>query len=199
MLAPLEASKIGIVFLDACRNSATDVGLGMTVRMVSLGQSAQRAGHPRHRVAWRSSPAPIRRACSAPTPRSSTTSPPTAPVATVPFTKALLKHIGTKDIIIQEVMIRVRKSVMEETHERADPVGGSGSERELQVPAGLRRAPRAGGASVNGRRLRRQSARAQEKQWRHAQCRRRNRLLTAARPAASSRPAYLTIPDSAGP
>ena len=32
-----------------------------------------------------------------------------------PFTKALLKHIGTKGIIIQELMIRVRKSVMEET------------------------------------------------------------------------------------
>src|SRR5262245_15644900 len=31
VLAPLEAAKIGIVFLDACRNSATDVGLGMTV------------------------------------------------------------------------------------------------------------------------------------------------------------------------
>ena len=41
VLAPLEASKIGIVFLDACRNSATDVGLGMTVRMVSLGQQTR--------------------------------------------------------------------------------------------------------------------------------------------------------------
>ena len=39
VLAPLEASKIGIVFLDACRNSASETGLGMTARMVSLGQA----------------------------------------------------------------------------------------------------------------------------------------------------------------
>jgi uncharacterized caspase-like protein len=39
VLAPLETSKIGIVFLDACRNSAADTSLGMTARMVSLGQT----------------------------------------------------------------------------------------------------------------------------------------------------------------
>jgi uncharacterized caspase-like protein len=30
VLTPLEASRIGIVFLDACRNSAADTSLGMT-------------------------------------------------------------------------------------------------------------------------------------------------------------------------
>ena len=38
-----------------------------------------------------------------------------------PFTKALLKHIGTKGITIQDLMIRVRKSVMEETKNEQIP------------------------------------------------------------------------------
>ena len=38
-----------------------------------------------------------------------------------PFTKALLRHIGTRGIIIQELMIRVRKSVMEETSNQQIP------------------------------------------------------------------------------
>jgi len=33
-----------------------------------------------------------------------------------PFTKALLAHIGTKGLTIQELMIRVRKSVMQATN-----------------------------------------------------------------------------------
>jgi uncharacterized caspase-like protein len=32
-----------------------------------------------------------------------------------PFTKALLKHMGTRGLSIQELMIRVRRSVMDET------------------------------------------------------------------------------------
>jgi uncharacterized caspase-like protein len=38
-----------------------------------------------------------------------------------PFTRALLKHIGTKGISIQDLMIRVRKSVMEETRNEQIP------------------------------------------------------------------------------
>jgi uncharacterized caspase-like protein len=120
VLAPLEASKIGIVFLDACRNSATDVGLGMTMRMVSLGQarsvplirgagsievkpSAYSAG------VFRAYATQLNNVASDGAGRNS------------PFTKALLKHIGTKGIIIQELMIRVRKSVMEETGNQQIP------------------------------------------------------------------------------
>ena len=120
VLAPLEVSKIGIVFLDACRNSATDVGLGMTVRMVSLGQarsvpvirgagsmeikpSAYSAG------VFRAYATQLNNVASDGAGRNS------------PFTKALLKHIGTKGIIIQELMIRVRKSVMEETGNQQIP------------------------------------------------------------------------------
>src|SRR5262249_15887594 len=38
-----------------------------------------------------------------------------------PFTKALLKHISTQGISIQELIIRVRKSVMEETTNKQIP------------------------------------------------------------------------------
>src|SRR5205814_9557816 len=38
-----------------------------------------------------------------------------------PFTKALIKHIGTKGMSIQELMIQVRKSVMEETANKQIP------------------------------------------------------------------------------
>ena len=44
VLEPLEASRIGIVFLDACRNSSADAGLGITARTVSLGKVKRRNG-----------------------------------------------------------------------------------------------------------------------------------------------------------
>jgi uncharacterized caspase-like protein len=120
VLAPLEASKIGIVFLDACRNSATDVGLGMTVRMVSLGQtrsvpvirgagSMEVKPSPYSAGVFRAYATQLNNVASDGAGRNS------------PFTKALLKHLDTKNIIIQELMIRVRKSVMEETNNQQIP------------------------------------------------------------------------------
>jgi uncharacterized caspase-like protein len=121
VLAPLEASKIGIVFLDACRNSATDVGLGMTVRMVSLGQQTRSVPVIRGTGSMEVKPSPysagvfrayatqLNNVASDGAGRNS------------PFTKALLRHIGTRGIIIQELMIRVRKSVMEETNNQQIP------------------------------------------------------------------------------
>ena len=121
VLAPLESAKIGIVFLDACRNSATDVGLGMTVRMVSLGQpsrsmpvirgtgsieikpSAYSAG------VFRAYATQLNNVASDGAGRNS------------PFTKALLKHSETKVIIITELIIRARKSVMQETQNMQIP------------------------------------------------------------------------------
>jgi uncharacterized caspase-like protein len=121
VLAPLEASKIGIVFLDACRNSATDAGLGMTVRMVSLGQQTRSVPVIRGTGSMEVKPSPysagvfrayatqLNNVASDGAGRNS------------PFTKALLRHIGTRGIIIQELMIRVRKSVMEETNNQQIP------------------------------------------------------------------------------
>ena len=121
VLAPLEAAKIGIVFLDACRNSATDVGLGMTVRMVSLGQPSRSVPVIRGTGSTEIKPS----AYSAGVFRAYATQ--LNNVASdgagrnSPFTKALLKHIDTKGIIIQELMIRVRKSVMQETQNMQIP------------------------------------------------------------------------------
>jgi uncharacterized caspase-like protein len=120
MLAPLEASRIGIVFLDACRNSATDTGLGMTARMVSLGQarsvpvvrgtgSLEIKPSPHSAGVFRAYATQLDNVASDGSGRNS------------PFTKALLKHIGTKGISIQDLMIRVRKSVMEDTSNQQIP------------------------------------------------------------------------------
>ena len=115
VLAPLEASKIGIVFLDACRTSASDPSLGMSARVVSLqGQSRsvpvvrgtgslEIKPSPHSAGVFRAYATQLNNVASDGAGRNS------------PFTKALLKHIGTKGISIQELMIRVRKSVMEET------------------------------------------------------------------------------------
>ena len=122
VLTPLEASRIGIVFLDACRNSAADAGLGMTARMVSLGgQNARSVPVVRGTGSLEIKPSPhsagvfrayatqLNNVASDGAGRNS------------PFTKALLKHIGTKGISIQDLMIRVRKSVMEETGNQQVP------------------------------------------------------------------------------
>ena len=116
VLAPLEVARIGIVFLDACRNSASDVGLGMTMRMVSLGQPTRSVPVIRGTASMEIKPS----AYSAGVFRAYATQ--LNNVASdgagrnSPFTKALLKNIDAKGIIIQELMIRVRKAVMQETN-----------------------------------------------------------------------------------
>ncbi len=118
VLAPLEASKIGIVFLDACRTNAAQPDLNL--RVVSL--KAKRAvpilrgtgsmeikPSPYSAGVFRAYATQLDNAASDGTGRNS------------PFTKALLSHIGTKGISIQELMIRVRKSVMQETANQQVP------------------------------------------------------------------------------
>ena len=121
VLEPLEASRIGIVFLDACRNSSADAGLGMTARTVSLGKvtrsvpvvrgtgSLEIKPSPHSAGVFRAYATQLNNVASDGAGRNS------------PFTRALLKHIGTKGITIQDLMIRVRKSVMEETKNQQIP------------------------------------------------------------------------------
>jgi uncharacterized caspase-like protein len=114
VLGPLESSRIGIVFLDACRTDPAVAGVGLSLRVASLGTgrtvpllrgtgsleispSAYSAG------VFRAYATQLDNVASDGAGRNS------------PFTKALIKHIGTKGLSIQELMIRVRKSVMEET------------------------------------------------------------------------------------
>ncbi len=118
ILSPLEASKIGIVFLDACRTNATQPELSL--RVVSLRTnrtvpilrgtgSMEIKPSPYSAGVFRAYATQLDNVASDGTGRNS------------PFTKALLKHIGTKGISIQELMIRVRKSVMEETANKQVP------------------------------------------------------------------------------
>lgn len=120
VLSPLEASKIGILFLDACRTNAADPGLGLNLRVVDSGTnravpimrgagSSQIRPSPYSAGVFRAYATQLDNAAADGTGRNS------------PFTKALLAHITTKGISIQEMMMRVRKSVMEETRNQQVP------------------------------------------------------------------------------
>ena len=113
VLAPLEAAKIGIVFLDACRTNVA--GKGVNLRVVSVKTrravpllrgtaSLQITPSPYSAGVFRAYATQLDNAASDGAGRNS------------PFTKALLTHIGTKGLSIQELMIRVRKSVMQATN-----------------------------------------------------------------------------------
>jgi uncharacterized caspase-like protein len=112
VLAPLEASKIGIVFLDACRTDAP--GVGLSLKVVSRGTNRavpilRGAGalevkpSPYSAGVFRAYATQLDNVASDGAGRNS------------PFTRALLKNIDAKGITIQELMIRVRKSVIAET------------------------------------------------------------------------------------
>ena len=118
MLAPLEAAKIGIVFLDACRTNAAEPNLNLrvvslrtnrAVRILRGTGSMEIKPSPYSAGVFRAYATQLDNVASDGAGRNS------------PFTKALLKHIGTKGISIQELMIRVRKSVMEETANKQVP------------------------------------------------------------------------------
>jgi len=118
VLAPLETSKIGIVFLDACRTNFA--GKGVNLRVVSVKTrravpllrgtaSMQITPSPYSAGVFRAYATQLDNAASDGAGRNS------------PFTKALLTHIGTKGLSIQELMIRVRKSVMQATNNAQVP------------------------------------------------------------------------------
>ena len=114
VLAPLTASKMGIVFLDACRTNATVPGVGLTLRVASIGTgrsvpvmrgtgTLEIKPSPYSAGVFRAYATQLDNVASDGEGRNS------------PFTKALLEHIGTRGLSIQELMIRVRRSVMQAT------------------------------------------------------------------------------------
>jgi uncharacterized caspase-like protein len=118
VLGPLEASKIGIAFLDACRTNAAEPG--MALRVVSL-QTNRAVAITRGTGSLQIKPSPH----SAGVFRAYATQLDNAAADGMgrnsPFTKALLAHIATKGITIQDLMIRVRKSVMKDTDSKQIP------------------------------------------------------------------------------
>jgi uncharacterized caspase-like protein len=118
VLAPLDGAKIGIVFLDACRTNAAQPDLSLRVVSLKTNRAVQILRgtgsmeikpSPYSAGVFRAYATQLDNVASDGKGRNS------------PFTKALIKHIGTKGISIQELMIRVRKSVMEETANKQVP------------------------------------------------------------------------------
>jgi hypothetical protein len=118
VLSPLEAAKLGIVFLDACRTNAAQPDLSLRVVSLKTNRAVQILRgtgsmeikpSPYSAGVFRAYATQLDNVASDGAGRNS------------PFTKALVKHIGTKGISIQELMIRVRKSVMEETANKQVP------------------------------------------------------------------------------
>jgi len=118
VLAPLEAAKIGIVFLDACRTNVAGKGVNLRVVSVKTRRAVpllrgtaplQITPSPYSAGVFRAYATQLDNAASDGAGRNS------------PFTKALLTHIGTKGLSIQELMIRVRKSVMQATNNAQVP------------------------------------------------------------------------------
>jgi uncharacterized caspase-like protein len=118
MLSPLEAAKIGIVFLDACRSNANQPDRNLRVVSLRANRAVQiLRGTASMEIKPSAYSAGVFRAYA--TQLDNVASDGSG--RNSPFTKALLKHIGTKGISIQELMIRVRKSVMEETANKQIP------------------------------------------------------------------------------
>jgi uncharacterized caspase-like protein len=114
VLAPLEKSRLGIVFLDACRTNEFVPGKGLTLRVASLAPSRKvqiMRGTGSVEIKPSSYSAGVFRAYATQLDNVASD----GGGRNSPFTKALLKHIGTSGLSIQDLMIRVRRSVMDET------------------------------------------------------------------------------------
>lgn len=117
LLAPLDKARLGIVFLDACRNDANDADLGLSFRSagarnvpVLRGLATPNLGRSPHSAGvYRAYATQLNNAASDGQDRNS------------PFTRALLQHIATPKINLQELMMRVRQSVMRETEDKQVP------------------------------------------------------------------------------
>lgn len=120
VLAPMQAARLGIVFLDACRNGLQEGGRGLGLRISEA--STQRSVS----IARGTMSLPIQ-----PTPHSAgvfrayatqlDNAADDGKGRNSPFTTALLRHISTPGISIQELMIRVRRDVMRDTQNKQIP------------------------------------------------------------------------------
>ena len=152
VLSPLEGAKIGIVFLDACRTNLTlpgpgfdasgsaALGQGRSARIMRGTGSLEIKPSPYSAGVFRAYATQLDNVASDGTGRNS------------PFTKALLKHIGTKGLSIQELMIRVRKSVMADTKTAQMPWEEAALNEMLLLRTRHQRAlaePRTGGGGGN--------------------------------------------------
>jgi uncharacterized caspase-like protein len=122
VIEPMQKAKLGMIFLDACRNtpSREELGLqivaqdGATRKLRSLSFSR---GMTKVNVASTSGASGIFRAYATQPNNVSDD----GGGRNSPFTKALLKHLGTKGVDVHQMMIKVRLDVQNETNGRQVP------------------------------------------------------------------------------
>ncbi|HYD15677.1 MAG TPA: caspase family protein [Hyphomicrobium sp.] len=122
VIEPMQKAKLGMIFLDACRNtpSREELGLqivaqdGATRKLRSLSFSR---GMTKVSVPSTSGASGIFRAYATQPNNVSDD----GGGRNSPFTKALLKHMGTKGVDVHQMMIKVRLDVQTETNGRQVP------------------------------------------------------------------------------
>lgn len=122
VIDPMQKAKLGLIFLDACRNtpSREELGLqivaqdGATRKLRSLSFSR---GISKVNVTSTSGASGIFRAYATQPNNVSDD----GGGRNSPFTKALLKHLGTKGVDVHQMMIKVRLDVQTETNGRQVP------------------------------------------------------------------------------
>lgn len=122
VIQPMQKAKLGMIFLDACRNTPSREELGLQIVAQDGSTRKLRAlsftrGISQVSVASTSGASGIFRAYATQPNNVSDD----GGGRNSPFTKALLKHMGTKGVDVHQMMIKVRLDVQNETNGRQIP------------------------------------------------------------------------------
>jgi uncharacterized caspase-like protein len=122
VIEPMQKAKLGMIFLDACRNTPSKEELGLQI-VAQDGQTRKlrslqfSRGISKVNVTSTSGASGIFRAYATQPNNVSDD----GGGRNSPFTKALLKHLGTKGVDVHQMMIKVRLDVQTETNGRQIP------------------------------------------------------------------------------
>lgn len=122
MISPLQKAKLGMVFLDACRNTPSHEELGLQIVAQDGATRKVRSlsfhrGMTKLNVASSSGASGIFRAYATQPNNVSDD----GGGRNSPFTKALLKHLGTPGVDVHQMMVKVRRDVVADTSGRQIP------------------------------------------------------------------------------
>jgi len=123
VIAPMQKAKLGMVFLDACRNTPSKEELGLQI-VTQDGQTRKLRSLSFSRGISQVKVGPSTSGASGIF-RAYATQPNNVSDdgggRNSPFTKALLKHLGTKGVDVHQMMIKVRLDVQNDTNGRQIP------------------------------------------------------------------------------
>ena len=122
MIEPLQKAKLGMVFLDACRNTPSQEELGLQIvaqdgATRKVRSLAFHRGMTKLNVASTSGASGIFRAYATQPNNVSDD----GGGRNSPFTKALLRHLGTPGVDVHQMMVKVRRDVVADTSGRQVP------------------------------------------------------------------------------